>query len=82
MTRRVSCSTIEIRDYELEPHINGEYCDEEEEYRLISEEEKQEAPDPYHNYNIPTTPRTSLEPEVRTKSTSKSGFVDHSNNNS
>ena len=31
-TRRGSCSATEIRDYELEPHLDGESCDEEEEY--------------------------------------------------
>ena len=36
MTRRGSCSETERRDYKLAPHIDGESCDEEEEYQIIS----------------------------------------------
>ena len=39
ITRRGSCSAIERRDYDLAPHIDGESCDEEEEYQLIYKEE-------------------------------------------
>ena len=38
-TRRGSCSATERRDYKL-THLNGESCDEEEEYQIISEEEE------------------------------------------
>ena len=49
----------ERRDYELEPYLNGEYCDEEEEYQLIFEEEKEEVSDPDEDYEIPRTPRAA-----------------------
>ena len=46
----------EGRDYEFAPHLNREDCDEEEEYRLISEGEE-EVP---HPDNITTYPRPHI----------------------
>ena len=57
-TKRGNCSTNEIEDYELAPHLHGESCDEEEEYHLISEEEE-EVPKPDQYYNI-TAPHIHL----------------------
>ena len=70
----------EGRDYELEPRLDGESYDEEEEYRLIPEDEE-ETLDPDQDYDIPTNPRTSTTTEVRPKSALKCGFVNHSNSN-
>ena len=42
MAKRGSCSMTEREDYELEPHLNRESCNEEEEYNLISKEEEEE----------------------------------------
>ena len=69
-TRRGSFNTTKGRDYELAPHLNGEYCDE------------KEAPNPDQNYNIPMTLCTYATSEVRTKSALKCVFVNHSNSNS
>ena len=60
-------------------HFEGGSCDEEEEYQTIPEREEEEARDPKYEYETPTTLRTS--PEVRSKNSSSSGFVNTSNTN-
>ena len=77
MTRRGSCSTTRVEDYELMSHFDEGSCDEEEEYQPISEREE-EALDPKYKYGTPTTLRTSL--DVRSRNSSPNGFVNQSNN--
>ena len=66
---RGSCSTNRDEEgYYLISYLDEGSCDEEEEYQLISEGDKEskestEAPEQEHGYNSPTTPHTS--PEVR-----------------
>ena len=72
----------ERRDYELAPHLNRESCDEEEEYCLKYEGEEEEVPDLDQDYDMPTTPCTSQEHEVRPRNTSPSVFFNHGNINS
>ena len=69
------------RDYKLAPHLNGESCNEEEEYRLIFEE-GEEAPNSGQDYEIPRTSCTYPTTNVRPKSVLKCSFVNDSNNNS
>ena len=66
-------------DYDLVSHFNEGSYDEEEEYQPIPKnEEEEEAPSSKCGYTIPTTPRTF--PEVRSRNSSPSGFVNKSNN--
>ena len=68
-------------DYELVSHLNGGYCDEEEEYQLISDKSNKEgAPYPGQDHGIPLTQYTS--PKVISRNTSPSGFYNLTVSNS
>ena len=80
MTRRGSCSMTGGEDYDLASHFDKGSCEEEDEYHPIPKnEEEEEAPDLEYEYAIPTIPRTS--PEVRSRNSSPSRFVNTSNTN-
>lgn len=67
-------------DYKLTSHFDEGFCEEEEEYHPISEEDKEKkSPDLEHEYDTPTTLCTSS--GVRSRDSSLSGFVITSNTN-
>ena len=71
MTRRESCSVTERGDYELVPQLDEDSYDEEEECQLILEEEEVPYLHQSQGCDVPMTPRTLLEKEVRPKSLSQ-----------
>ena len=81
MTKRESYSTTEREEYDLVSHFDEGSCDEEEEEHPISEKEyEEEVNDLEYKYAIPMNPHTY--PEVRSKNSSPSCFVNKGNNNS
>ena len=63
-------------------HFNKGSCEEEDEYRPISNKEEEESLDPEYGYDIPTTPHTYPGTEIRPKSALKCPFIIYSNSNS